>query len=76
MSVVVPPMSKTRASSSSGAKAKEPMTLAAGPERMVWAGASMEASNCMLPPSALRMRIGTASPFSLRERWTAEKNSR
>ena len=38
MSVVVPPMSMTRGSPFSGPKAMEPMTLAAGPEKMVWAG--------------------------------------
>ena len=75
ISVVVPPISSTRLSSSSGAEAIDPITLAAGPESIVRPGESIEDSKLIVPPSALRMWMGTISPFSLRDLFTASKNS-
>ncbi len=71
MSVVVPPISIIRVSSSSELNATDPITLAAGPESMVCPGISMDELKFILPPSALRIRIGSDSPFASRDFCTA-----
>jgi hypothetical protein len=83
MSVVVPPMSRIRASSVWGAVLRMPMTEAAGPEKMDCTGISRASFRGMVPPSALTMLMSAwmlrsfrlcsrASAKALKVRHTAE----
>jgi len=63
MSVVVPPMSTATASApAQSARLRMPMTLAAGPERIVCTGCSADRRISKVPPSALRMYRGALMP--------------
>ena len=77
MSVVVPPMSKSRAhpSARSPARAITPMTLAAGPERMDCTGSLRDTPMGTAPPSTFRRKTGALMPRSLRTPSTASRNS-
>ena len=54
-SVVVPPMSTTTDVFPGSVRARTPMMLAAGPEKMVSTGMLTDLSRGRVPPSALRM---------------------
>ncbi|OPZ74638.1 MAG: hypothetical protein BWY79_02072 [Actinobacteria bacterium ADurb.Bin444] len=54
-SVVVPPISTTTLVWPASVRARTPMMLAAGPEKMVSTGMPTDLSRGRVPPSALRM---------------------
>ena len=76
-SVVVPPMSMSseHASSSTGARAMTPMTLAAGPERMDCTGSRRDSAAGTAPPSALSRRTGALMPARASSPSTASRKA-
>jgi hypothetical protein len=52
-----------------------PITLAAGPEKIVWAGKLTESIRGIVPPSALRICTGDFIPLSLKLLLTELKKS-